>query len=184
MALFGRTRQGRPLFTVLALGAFWFTSFGASVAVSSQTDSRGPNQSSSTIEPTLGWLGGEPGSRALRLDGACNAAELKRGSLAKVGRHLAALYCNAERRTSSNLAAVIEVDEEKFVTIDSAAVGAAPELAAALKALGARAISIYPPVVSARLPIARNAGRARRSWPRAARSAIRAIGNRAETTGG
>lgn len=148
MALFRGQPQSHPLFTVLFLLVVCLAlPFNAALGRS--------NGSATTIEPSLGWLGGEPGSLSLRSLEACNSAQLKRGSLAKVGRHLAALFCNPEERVSSALTAIVGAGEEQLVTIDTAATGDPQALADQLRALGARSISVYGPVVSAQFPIAR-----------------------------
>lgn len=131
-----------PIFSTLLLSA----------ALLAATPLGAAQRAEESLRPSLGWLGGETGSPLKRVQSACDSSQLKRGALAKVGRQLAALYCNPQERRTSALAPLD--GSSQLVTIDAAS--ADPEaLAREMKALGAQAISIYGPMVSAQFPIAR-----------------------------
>jgi len=149
MALLRCQPHRRPLFTVLTFLAVW-----ATAAISSAAE-RPRDPSGTRIQPTLGWLGGEVGSPAIRAARGCNADQLKHGRLAKVGRHLAALFCAEGTASSVQLAPVARFGDQQLVTIDAAATHDSQTLAAELESLGARSISVYGPVVSAQFPIGR-----------------------------
>jgi hypothetical protein len=107
------------------------------------------------VQPTLGWLPGEPGASAIASDPRCAAPSLKSGPFAKLDRGLVALFCNPAERRSSEVALLSPSPRGMQVVVDATAVDSPKRLARDLQRLGGRGISTYGAVVSARVPIDR-----------------------------